>query len=1377
MPAAPMPPDEARRLAALRDLGILDSPPDAEFDALVRAASLVCGTPIALISLVAADRQWLKANLGLPGLTETSRDVAFCAHTILGRDIMEVADATQDERFADNALVTGAPDIRFYAGAPLRLSDGSQVGSLCVIDRQPRQLSDQQRQVLSSLAQAAASALEGWRARRLQAQTARDLLASEERLRRLYETTPAMLHSTDEEGRLVTVSDAWLSKLGYTRAEVIGRRATDFLTPESRAYDREVVLPKLLADGHCNAVEYQVVTKSGDIIDVQLSNVSEYDDHGRLRRGIAVVEDVTLRRQAERALIAERLRLANLIDGAGLGTFECNLQTGVMRFNARSAEILGWQPGRPGETTIGAWRTRLHPDDLASSDSAFDRHLAGKSEHFHFEGRTTHRDGRWVWVQLSGTVMTRSPDGRPETMFGSLTDIDAQRRQEQALRKSEMFLEQTGRVAGVGGWEVDLITGELQWAAETFRLHGMEPGKTPPLSEAVEFFAPEAKALIGGALERATASGEPWDLELPFIRADGCRIWVRSVGTVHMVNGRPVRLTGAIQDITAHVAERAALARARERLELATESGGIAVWEWDFETDAMVWDAQMLRLYGLEDAPPTGALVLWDRMLHPADRDAAHRAVRDAIEHQVPYEAEFRVVWPDGSVHWIKGLGRVHGGEPGAPRRMVGVNWDITSQRRLTAELAEQHEMLRVTLQSIADGVITSDAEGRVVWLNPVAERLTGWPAAEAAGRALAEVFRIVDETTRGPMAEPAPACADGLQSAAPPGRALLISRSGCEYGVEESEAPICNDAGDVLGAVLVFHDVTQQRLQAEREVRERELRVANAELNRLARHFAEARNIAEQASRAKTRFLASMSHELRTPLNGILGYAQLLRMDGGLNAAQTERVNAMLGAGTHLLEMISCVLDLSEIESGGAELQAAAVDLRSVAEAALTIVRPAAEAKPMSLRLSVAPDVPARVMTDPARLRQILLNLLGNAVKFTPKGSVELRVATAAGTTEGEPPRLRFEVADTGPGIRPEQHHLLFREFERLDAASGAVEGSGLGLSLSRRLATLMGGGLGHADNPGGGSIFWLDLPLSAAADAPVPVRATDFAADARPPTPAPLPAGPKPRILVVDDVAMNRDIASAFIRSAGYELVCADGGEAAVAAAATTDFAAVLMDVRMPGTDGLEATRRIRALGGPRSEVPIVALTAQVFTEQIDACRAAGMDTHVAKPFTLDTLLGAIKRGIDAAGTRQAPPAAPPAAAPSKTASGAALGADLPVLDADALDRTAAVLKPEAVITYLRSLTGKAEALQEDLRARDEIQGSAQRLATSAHALAGSAGMFGFDRLVFVARHFERAAKNDPAKAAALAEDLDMALKLSIAAMRTRTHETAPA
>ena len=1115
MPGAPMPPNEATRLAALHGLGILDSAPDEEFDAIVRVASAMAETPISLISLVDADRQWLKANIGLPGATETPRALAFCGFTILDGDVFEVPDAVLDSRFADNALVTGDPHIRFYAGVPLRLGDGSNAGSLCVIDRQPRQLDARQRAMLADLGRVAVRALESWRSRRLLAETAGALHASEERLRRLYEATPALLHSTDHEGRLVTVSDAWLTRLGYAREEVIGRRAVEFLTPASQEYDSVSVLPALLATGRNDDVQFQAVAKDGDILDVLLSSRMERDAAGNILRGVAVVEEVTRWREAERA-----------------------------------------------------------------------------------------------------------------------------------LRKSQTFLEQTGKVAGVGGWELDLASGALHWAAETFRIHGLEPGEEPPLTDAIRYYAPAARAVIEAVVRRAAATGEPWDEELAFTQADGRDICVRVVGSAVMENGRAVRLIGAIQDVTAQVAERHALARSSERLELAAASGGVGVWEWDFAADRMVWDARMRGLYGIEQVDENQVRTQWRSRLHPADRAAAEQAISDAIHLGQPYDSEFRVVWPDGSVHWIKALGRIHHSRTGDPRRMVGVNWDITEHRRLREELAEQHEMLKVTLQSIADGVITTDAGGSIVWLNPAAERLTGWPAAEAAGRPLRDVFHMIDEESRaawpdmlacclGRDEDPCPKCRKA-EAGGPPAvarRPVLVSRDGREIGVEESAAPIAGGRGEVLGAVLVFHDVTQQRLAAARDVREGELRVANAELDRLAQHFDRARAIAEQASRAKTRFLAGMSHELRTPLNGILGYAQLLRMDGGLTATQAARVEAMLTAGTHLLEMISCVLDLSEIESGSAELQAAAVDLRVVAAATLNIVRPTAEGKGLRLSLAVEPGVPPLVSTDPARLRQVLLNLLGNAVKFTGSGSVTLRLSCSSGS-ERQGGLLQFEVADTGPGIPAAQKHRLFEEFERLDAgADSPVEGSGLGLALSRRLAALMGGSLGHRDNPGGGSIFWLDLPLAveAAASQGAPVRGSGLTAtDAAPAD------GLAKRILVVDDVAMNRDIAAAFIQSVGYEVVCADGGAASVAAAAGADFDAVLMDVSMPDVDGLEATRLIRALPGRRGRVPVVALTAQVFTEQIEACRAAGMDSHVAKPFTLETLVGAIARGVAAAGER---------------------------------------------------------------------------------------------------------------------------------------------
>lgn len=237
------PENEVARLEALQDLQVLDSSPELAFDALVHAASVVCDVPISLISLIDRDRQWFKASIGLPGVTETPREMAFCAHAIHEDSLFEVSDATSDVRFADNPLVVGHPNIKFYTGAPIVLSDGSRAGTLCVIDRKPRHLDDRQREVLRCLAVAAAYALEGRSAILKVQKINRDLADKEDRLRNLYDCTPAMMHSIDALGRLISVSNAWLVKMGYERSEVIGRPSSEFLTAPSREHAVKTVLP------------------------------------------------------------------------------------------------------------------------------------------------------------------------------------------------------------------------------------------------------------------------------------------------------------------------------------------------------------------------------------------------------------------------------------------------------------------------------------------------------------------------------------------------------------------------------------------------------------------------------------------------------------------------------------------------------------------------------------------------------------------------------------------------------------------------------------------------------------------------------------------------------------------------------------------------------------------------------------------------------------------------------------------------------------------------------------------------------------------------------------------------------------------------------
>lgn len=294
---------------------------------------------------------------------------------------------------------------------------------------------------------------------------------------------------------------------------------------------------------------------------------------------------------------------------------------------------------------------------------------------------------------------------------------------------------------------------------------------------------------------------------------------------------------------------------------------------------------------------------------------------------------------------------------------------------------------------------------------------------------------------------------------------------------------------------------------------------------------------LARAQVRAKSRFLAAVNHELRTPLNGIVGYAQLLRLEGNLTSTQSARVDAMLGAGMHLLQLINGVLDLSEIETGHIELQQVEVDLCEAAAACLNLVRPAAEAKQLALDLAIERDVPRLFTTDPMRLRQVLLNLLANAVKFTAQGSVKLHMRPTTGRVS-----LLFEIVDTGPGISVEQRQHLFQEFKRLDACFNHSEGTGLGLAIAAQLTALMGGRLGHKDNPLGGSVFWLELPpatgtLATSAPAMADPDNVTSAQPASSPTRA-------LHVLVVDDIAMNRNIAGAFLLSAGHVVAYAEEG-----------------------------------------------------------------------------------------------------------------------------------------------------------------------------------------------------------------------------------------
>jgi diguanylate cyclase (GGDEF)-like protein/PAS domain S-box-containing protein len=802
----PIPPDEATRLARLQELLVLDSAPEALFDQIAQIASQVCQVPIALVSLVDADRQWFKANVGLEGTRQTPRDLAFCAHAIGSDSLFEVPDATTDPRFASNPLVTGAPKIRFYAGAPLRMLDGSRVGTLCVIDHQARKLDAAQVQLLTALSGLASQALQMRRDLIKSALSARGdfeqaLAQSEATHRALVEDQAEMVSLARPDGELVYVNPAYARHFGRAPRDMIGTSLFDHVGAADRTAVRRR-LDEVLRTGQPSASENSMLAAGG------------------------------------------------------------------------------------GERWV-AWTNRLQTDIDQS-------------------GPLIHSVGR---------------------------DVTERRQIEQALRESRAFLERTGQVAGVGGWQIDLITNVLTWSDETLRIHELAPDYVPTLASALDFYPEESRNLISGAVETAIQTGQAWDMEVPLVTATGRRIWVRAAGEAEFEGGRPVRLVGAIQDISerrnlqlklvdgerflrqitdnlpvriaytdrdmryqfVNRAQCALLGRQREqilgrtRLEILGRSlppefesrleGVFAGHSQRFEFDEIALngtrrlDVQLIPdidergevqgYYGIgvdvtERAATERALrdltaifdnttdfvvqTTWDGKLtymNPAARHAAGLAADEPIEHRnfaefntpatrrqfneiILAEVRKRGVWVGQATVYAAGglelpvshMVIAHRNERGRIERISAVMRDITQETLASQELLRQSATLRSVTDALPAMVAVVGQDRRYRFVNTAAERAFGRNLPQIIGHTMQEVLGSIEYERRRPQVMRALA-GEPVQFEADFRDGARIRYMSITY------VPLRLDSGAVDGFISVAHDITEHKQE---EVRLRQM-------------------------------------------------------------------------------------------------------------------------------------------------------------------------------------------------------------------------------------------------------------------------------------------------------------------------------------------------------------------------------------------------------------------------------------------------------------------------------------------------------------------------------------------------------------------------
>jgi PAS domain S-box-containing protein len=533
-------------------------------------------------------------------------------------------------------------------------------------------------------------------------------------------------------------------------------------------------------------------------------------------------------------------------------------------------------------------------------------------------------------------------------------------------------------------------------------------------------------------------------------------------------------------------------------------------------------------------------------------------------------------------------------------RRLQERNEALQAERQARAAGERNEARLAVTLRSIGDAVITTDPDGRVTLLNPVAQALTGWPEAEAIGQPIGRVFSTIDEATRAPLDGPLARVAQGDPSAGVPTRSLLLARDGRAVPVADSAAPIVGADGARLGAIVVFRDVSAQH-QAERE------RAGVLEREQAARRAAEALN------RAKDEFVATVSHELRTPLNAIFGWIAMLRAGTLSDDRRAHAIDVIYRNTRAQAQLIEDLLDMSRVIRGAVRLDMQPIDLSVALDAAVDSLRPSADLRKIAVNVHAPRDL-AQISGDQSRVQQILFNLLSNSLKFTPQGGrIEARM-----TVEEDQAVVR--VTDTGEGIAPEFLPHVFDRFrqERSDVTR-AHSGLGIGLSLVRHLTELHGGSV-DASSPGKGlgATFTLRLPLLGA---PAAVRGP---ADVAPLLPAPgEPILGGLRALVVDDDDDGRELVAIALRQAGAEVKTAASVAQATASIEIARPDLIVTDIAMPLATGYDLVRQLRA-DPSTCTLPVIALTAYSRLEDREHALAAGFDAHVGKPFDPRALVG---------------------------------------------------------------------------------------------------------------------------------------------------------
>jgi PAS domain S-box-containing protein len=907
-----------------------------------------------------------------------------------------------------------------------------------------------------------------------------------------------------------------------------------------------------------------------------------------------------------------RLALAEAVDAALTSGIAVVDRTGMkIHVNDAFCRMVGW----PRECLLNRrppfvyWPAESQPDVESVFAAALNGEVMSRGEPV----TLARRDGQRFTARVFVSPLT--VDGQAAGWVANVVDTSSSESAMRELQASEArFRQLVERIREVF-YIHDVHARRLSFVSPSFEAVWGRPAAEvqadPQLYlDAIE---PACRPAAAQAFERQL-QGHSTAIEYAIQRPDGSRAWIWDQSFPIVEDGRVHRIVGIAADITRRKSAEEHLQRNRDVLAEAELIAGFGTCEIEVEQRTLTLSDGLRRILDLPPGAAPGYRALM-RKVDPSDRRRLGLAHRQLM-HDAAATADTRTLDLTYRIRTARGLRHIRERArswvrpDGRPERAILTLQDVTE----LLETRERVNMLSQALEQSPQPMMITNSDASIEYVNEAFVQHLGYRREEIAGRNA----RTLKTGSTSPEAYE-DLWAQLKSGQAWRGKVVNRHHSGELRSAFLTAGPVRDRSGVITHYVCTEEDITdRERMGAELDRHRHHLEELVAQ--RTA-ELVQAMQRAEAASRAKSDFLANISHEIRTPMNAIVGLTHLLLSEAP-DALQTERLQSIDTAAEQLVAMLTDVLDLSKIEAGRLDIEHARFNLGNVVRSIFNVLWSQAEEKGLIASARIDADIPATLRGDALRLGQILLNLLSNAVKFTDHGTVELRASLARLSPSHA--TLRFEVSDTGIGIDPAHQARLFRPFEQADGStSRRFGGTGLGLAISSRLVELMGGTIGLNSRPGAGSTFWFELPLeidTLQADA-APARRETFLARPH----ARQPVAGQPRLLLVDDNRLNRRVSAEMLARHGYTVDQAQNGEEAVALAGAGDYAMILMDLQMPGLDGIAASRLIRKF--PRQNgTPILALSGNVLADHRERCLDAGMDDFIAKPVRPDALFAKV-------------------------------------------------------------------------------------------------------------------------------------------------------